>query len=206
MSPKEIRAILEGYLAPLPVDIEYKVEKYMDLLDTWGCKMPLTSIREPEEVVRFHFGESIFALSLGEIENGRLADVGSGAGFPGLALKLAKPGMQVTSIEPNKKKCAFLHEVVRTLDLQGTEIVAAGFELSEIREKSLSVVTCRALGERELVLDWAKEKLAPDGSVMLWLGDKDCEAVAATVGWLWDEPALIPGTRARFVLRGAPIR
>jgi 16S rRNA (guanine527-N7)-methyltransferase len=206
MNPKEIRAILEGYFAPLPSEMEYKVQKYMDLLDTWGRKMPLTSIRDPEEVVRLHFGESIFALSSVEIANGRLADLGSGAGFPGLALKLAKPDLQVALIEPNKKKSAFLHEVVRSLDMQGTEIVPRGFESAQIPPKSLSFVTCRALGQQDRVLDWAKEKLAPGESVLLWLGQRDCEAIAAKDGWRWSGPALIPGTRGRFVLRGSPIR
>ncbi len=206
MNPREIRAILEGYFAPLPGDMEHNVQKYMDSLDTWGRKMPLTSVREPEEVLRFHFGESIFAASLCEVANGRLADVGSGAGFPGLALKLAKPGLQVTLIESNKKKCAFLHEVVRSLDLHGTEIVPTEFEAAPIAPKSLSFVTCRALGKQDRVLHWAEEKLAPDGAVILWLGKEDCVIIAATEGWRWSEPALIPGTRGRFALRGSPIR
>jgi 16S rRNA (guanine527-N7)-methyltransferase len=205
MTPKEIRSILEGYFAPLPADIGYKVHKYMDLLDTWGRKMPLTSVRDHEEVVRFHFGESIFALSLRGIENGRLADVGSGAGFPGLAIKLASPELTVTLVEPNKKKCAFLHEVVRLLELHEVEIVPAGFESSGVATHSMDFITCRALGQHKAILDWAKDKFAASGDVLLWLGKQDCEQVAANSGWHWEDPALIPGTMGRFLLLGSPI-
>lgn len=205
MNPKEIRAILESYFVPLPDGVEYKVQKYIGLLDTWGRKMPLTSIRDHEEIVRFHFGESIFALSLVQMTNGRLADVGSGAGFPGLALKLVESSISLTLIEPNKKKCAFLHEAVRSLDLKGTEIISSAFESSQLTTKSSSFVTSRALGQHSSIVDWAREKLEPGGSILLWLAERDCKALATIGGWQWHAPELIPGTRERFVLRGSPI-
>ena len=205
MNPKEIREILEVYFTPIPVRMEYKIQKYMKLLDLWGRKMPLTSVRDPEEIVRFHFGESIFALSLCRMTKGRLADVGSGAGFPGLAIKLASPELAVTLIESNKKKCAFLHEAVRALELPGVEIISTGFEASGVAIRSTDFVVSRALGQRKAILDWAKDKLVVEGNLMLWLGEQDCEAVAASADWHWEEPALIPGTKGRFVLRGSPI-
>ena len=179
-----------------------KVEKYMDLLDRWGARMALTSIHDREEVVRFHFGESIFALSAADIGDGRLADVGSGAGFPGLALKLAVPSLPVTLIEPNKRKCAFLHEIVRSLELTDVRIIAARFESSPIERHSLRSITCRALGKPELLLDWASEKLKIGGSILLWIGTTEAEALLNERTWNWDRPTLIPGTRERFLLRG----
>lgn len=179
-----------------------KVEKYMDLLDRWGARMALTSIHDREEVVRFHFGESIFALSAADIGDGRLADVGSGAGFPGLALKLAVPSLPLTLIEPNKRKCAFLHEIVRSLELTDVRIIAARFESSPIERHSLRSIACRALGKPELLLDWASEKLMIGGSVLLWIGTTEAEALLNERTWNWDRPTLIPGTRERFLLRG----
>ncbi|MGC1108028.1 MAG: 16S rRNA (guanine(527)-N(7))-methyltransferase RsmG [Candidatus Acidiferrales bacterium] len=205
MKNKEIRAILDSYFAPLPDGVEHSVQKYIDLLDTWGRKMPLTSIRDHEEIVRFHFGESIFAVSLGKMTSGRLADVGSGAGFPGLALKLVEPSISLTLIESNKKKCAFLHEVVRALDLKGTEIISSVFESSPLRSGSLSFVTSRALGHHSDIVDWTRDKLEPAGSILLWVTGSDCKTLATRDGWRWQAPALIPGTRERFVLQGSPI-
>lgn len=203
MTPKRIHQLLEPYLSrPLPDRIEYKIQKYMALLDKWGARMPLTSVHDPEKTVRFHFGESIFALSAAGRDDGRLADVGSGAGFPGLAIKLANPALSVSLIESSKKKCAFLHEVVRSLELDGVQIIPSTFESSQIEAGSLSFVTSRALGRNDLVLAWAREKLIQDGSVILWVGGDDSRTVPTSPGWSWAAPVLIPGTNCRFLLRG----
>lgn len=203
MRSERTRAILEEYLSPIPDHIEDQVWKYMNLLELWGRRMPLTSVRGEEEVVRFHFGESIFALSLmGELSNGRLADVGSGAGFPGLALKLAAPQLDVLLIEPNKKKNAFMHEVIRRLSMNGAEVVSSAFGSARIEQASLSFVTCRGLGRHEVVLEWAKEKLCPGGSVLLWLGREDSMEIVRDDSWGWDKPVLIPPTEGRFILKG----
>lgn len=205
MRPERIRQILEEYLFGMPSGIEYQVHKYIDLLRLWQAKMPLSSIHDPEEIVRFHFGESIFASCLiSGAADGRLADVGTGAGFPGLPIKLVKPGLSVELIEPNRKKCAFLHEVLRSLDISGTKVVSSSFESSEIEPSSLSFVTCRALGNHSAMLRWARGRLKRDGSVILWLGRDDLINVSATPGWKWDRGAQILGSCARFILRGVP--
>lgn len=204
LRPERIRAILEGYLSPVPDHLEDEVWKYMNLLEVWKGRMALTSIHDPEQVVRFHFGESMFALSLMGNRNGRLADVGSGAGFPGSALKLAAPEVDVVLIEPNKKKSAFLHEVIRELSIRGAEVASIPFGSAKIDEASLSFVTCRALGQYQAVLAWAREKLRPGGSVLLWLGREDSAGISQITGWKWDEPALIPETSGRVILKGTP--
>lgn len=201
MNPKAIRDILEGYFSPLPDGIELKVSKYIELLGSWGLKVPLTSIRDPEKIVRFHFGESIFAISLSDLFDGRLADVGAGAGFPGLALKLARPKLSVTLIEPNAKKCAFLHEVARSLKLEDVEIISRQFKTSNIADDSVDYVSSRALRGQASLIDWAEEKLTSSGSVLLWVGGIECETLRANQRWLWTHK-LIPGTTGRFILRG----
>jgi 16S rRNA (guanine527-N7)-methyltransferase len=202
LNPTRIRAILEGYLTRLPDGIEFKVSRYLELLAAWGEKIPLTSVRDPEEIVRFHFGESMFAASLIEMANGRLADVGTGAGFPGLALKLVRPALAVTLIEPSKKKAAFLHEVMRSLGLNDTKVLATEFEHSPIEPESLSFVTSRATGQYPHLLDWAATTLAEGGAVVLWLGEDSLDAVTAAPGWSWAKPSLMPETRRRFVVAG----
>ena len=202
LKPTRIRTILEEYLTALPDGIEFKVSTYVELLAAWSEKIPLTSVRNPEEIVRFHFGESIFAASLIDMPNGRLADVGTGAGFPGLALKLARPTLAVTLIEPNKKKTAFLHEVIRSMGLNDTEVIATEFERSPIAPESLSYVASRATGQHLRLLDWAATTLGEGGAAVLWLGEDGLDTIAAKSGWFWTEPSLIPKTRRRFVVMG----
>lgn len=202
IAPTRIREILEAYYSPLPLGIEKKVAKYIDLLALWGRRMSLTAIKDPEEVVRAHFGESIFALSLSSLSEGRLADVGTGAGFPGLALKLTIPELPVALIEPNRKKCAFLNEIVRTLGLSGVEIIPLTFEGTKIEENSLATVTCRALRAEKRLLKWSHRVLKRDGELLLWIGAGDIQRMQGLGGWDWREPELIPGTKGRYILRG----
>src|ERR1700722_12293888 len=95
---------------PTPEQIS-KIREYVILLLKWNNLVSLTSITDPVDIVARHFGESMFAASLLPVENGRLADVGSGAGFPGVALKILHEDLKVVLVESNKKKSAFLSEI-----------------------------------------------------------------------------------------------
>ena len=108
--------------------------------------MNLTAIRDPEEIVRRHFGESLFAAQhIGECET--LLDFGSGAGFPGLPIQLFRPELRVTLAESQNKKATFLREVIRTLGLN-TEVWAARVETMPAA-RQFDVVTLRAVDNME---------------------------------------------------------
>src|SRR5260370_24023209 len=143
--------------------------KYIDLLLLWNHKVNLTSITDPEEILRRHFGESMFAAHSAFIETGRLADVGSGAGFPGLALKLLAPDLEVFLIESVMKKATFLLEVVRHLNLTGVKVVVSRFEDLRDTLAPLDFICARALGDHYQLLDWAKYNINIGGQVVLWL-------------------------------------
>src|ERR1700693_808752 len=137
-------------LAPFAISPNHdqiaRVQEYVVLLLKWNRSVSLTSITDPVEIVGRHFGESMFASELLPVENCRLADVGTGAVFPGLALKIASPSLHVTLIESNKKKCAFLSEVVRALGFSDVEIRPERFE--EIRQEPVlpTLITSRGAG------------------------------------------------------------
>jgi 16S rRNA (guanine527-N7)-methyltransferase len=115
MTPETITALLAPYAAITP-ELAAQLLIYLDLILKWNDRVNLTAIRTPEEIVRRHFGESLFAgAHLGPCRT--LLDFGSGAGFPGLPIQLLRPDVQVTLAESRARKAAFLHEAVRTLHL-----------------------------------------------------------------------------------------
>jgi len=126
MTPERLQELLSDYIAqPLaPRQLE-QLLTYLDLLLKWNAKTNLTAIREPEQIVRRHFGESLALAEmvdeLAGIETS--ADLGSGAGFPGLPLAIFCPEIKITCIESQNKKATFLKEVVRTLDLPNVSVL-----------------------------------------------------------------------------------
>lgn len=193
-------------LAPYGVDAQdslcERIRTYTILLLRWSRKVALTTITEPSEIVRFHFGESLCAISVLPPLRGRLADIGSGAGFPGLPLKLSSLETHVTLIEPNTKKVAFLWEVIRELNLDGMDVFHGRAEDMPSEFLPFNFVTTRALGFYPRILKWASYRLFPEGVIAFWLGGKNATAIAREKDWNWMNPALIPGTRNRYILAG----
>ena len=193
-------------LAPFGIllsdDQVLKVREYIQLLLKWNRLMNLTSVVDPVEIVSRHFGESLFAATLLPVENGRLADVGSGAGFPGLALKIVHPHLHVTLIESNKKKSAFLSEVTRSLNLSDVEVSTMRFEEIRPGEDVVDFVTARAVGGFPGLLRWAKTALSCRGHLLLWAGAEDVTSISNAKGWIWNPPARIPGSLRRYLLVG----
>lgn len=116
LSESAIAALLEPYLVA-PTELLPRLSVYLDLLLKWNARTNLTAIREPEEIVRRHFGESLFAARHLVSDVPTLLDLGSGAGFPGIPIALLRPDIQVTLAESQHKKASFLREAVRTLGL-----------------------------------------------------------------------------------------
>lgn len=113
----------EAELPPLRLE---QLHTYLELLLRWNARINLTAVRDPEQMVTRHFGESLFAARV-LLEDRRchaltLADVGSGAGFPGIPLKLFAPELELTLIESQGKKATFLREVLRALHLERAQV------------------------------------------------------------------------------------
>jgi len=179
------------------------IQKYMAMLLAWNDKVNLTAIRDPLEVLYRHFCECMYAAAVVPLKRGRLADVGSGAGFPGLALKIASPELDVILIESNVKKATFLAEVVRELGFTNTRVLVSRYE--ELGEEIAPVdyVCSRALGEFEKFLGWARSERVGADNAVLWAGGRDIEAVRRITGWSWREPIAVPHSLQRFLLVGA---
>ena len=205
LSNPEIANALAPYgLKPLSDAQLSSIAAYVNLLKKWNQTVPLTSLEDGPEIVSRHFGESIFPSRLLPMESGRLADVGSGAGFPGLPLKIAFQALHVTLVEPNLKKCAFLREVSAMLGIASVEIVRCPYEEFAPPAQSFDFICCRALGNYRRLLQWARGTIKSRGHVILWLGFDDSVSVSRIKGWNWDLPVNIPESRRRVILIGRP--
>jgi 16S rRNA (guanine527-N7)-methyltransferase len=158
--------------AAVPPGIYQQLSAYLDLLVKWNARTNLTAIREPEEMVRRHFGESLFAgLQIGErvAERATMLDFGSGAGFPGLPIQLLLPQLRVTLAESQGKKSSFLREAVRTLGL-GTEVWAGRVEaMPEVlgAGRRFDVVTMRAVDNMEQAVLEARRRVNAGGWLVM---------------------------------------
>jgi 16S rRNA (guanine527-N7)-methyltransferase len=179
------------------------IQRYMTLLLAWNDKINLTAIRDPLEMLYRHFCESMYAAVAVPLQGGRLADVGSGGGFPGLPLKIIRPELHVFLIESNVKKATFLAEAVRELDVAEARVLVSRYEELGEEIAPLDVVCSRALGEFEKFLNWTGSAQVAAKQVILWAGGRDIEEIKKIEGWSWREPISIPLSLQRFLLVGA---
>jgi 16S rRNA (guanine527-N7)-methyltransferase len=218
MTPARIRELLAPFLAaPLAASQLDQISIYIDLLLRWNSRVNLTAIRDPEHIVMRHFGESLFAarhllpdpgasptsssVAGSAAALARIVDLGSGAGFPGLPLKIWSPGSAMTLIESNHKKVAFLREVIRALTLTSIDVFPG--RARDYPAASAALVTLRAVERLESVLPTAAGLLAPGSRLALLIGQTQVSmAQTCLPHLLWDVPLPIPGSTARVILIG----
>jgi 16S rRNA (guanine527-N7)-methyltransferase len=196
-----------GVLSPSQLD---HISTYIDLLMRWNSRVNLTAIRNPEEIVARHFGESLFTArqlfpgdspgSAGGEDRARLADLGSGAGFPGIPIKLWAPGIALTLIESNHKKATFLGEVVRSLTLTNIDIQNTR---AEALSQTYEIVTLRAVEHFADALGVAARLTTPTGRIALLIGSSQLDQAHSTLPHVtWHPPVLVPQSQSRVLLIG----
>jgi 16S rRNA (guanine527-N7)-methyltransferase len=117
---------------------------------------------------------------------------------------MALPALDVTLIESNVKKAAFLSELHRQLRLDNVHVFHGRTNGLE-QAKAFDLVTARAVGRYGDMLKWASMQLTAGGRVVLWLGEKQVEKVRMSAAWRWQNPAPIPGTKNRFIVVGVAL-
>lgn len=143
---------------------------YLDQLQAWNKLTNLTTIVAAEDIVVKHFIDSIVVLQFEDMRIGAtLLDVGSGAGFPGIPLKIARPDLSLTLVEPSPKKASFLHFIVGCLKLEHTKVCNETFErfVDQPSVDSYEYITTRAL-RYDFVLGQCASVLHKAGKVLLY--------------------------------------
>src|SRR5216684_3651333 len=179
------------------------IQQYIAMLLKWNEKISLTAIREPLEILYRHFCESMYAAAAVPLERGRLADVGSGGGFPGLPLKIIRPDLRVFLVESNLKKATFVAEDIRELGLNDAQVLVRRYEELHEEIAPLDYVCSRALGEFPAFLNWAASNQIGAKQAILWIGARDLPEIESISGWDWREPIQIPHSLRRLLLVGA---
>jgi 16S rRNA (guanine527-N7)-methyltransferase len=228
MECHRIAELLQPFLSvPLAESQLRDISTYIDILLHWNARINLTAVRQPEDIVTRHFGESLFAAghlfsqpklhdaTVGEprppkpsaaferpdeTHSTQLIDVGSGAGFPGLPIKIYSPHTHLTLIESNQKKATFLREVSRTLTLTDVNVFAGR---AEAFESLGAIVTLRAVEHFEDVLPIAARLVTPTGHLALLIGQGQLDTLPELAPvFHWSEPIPVPLSESRILMIG----
>ncbi|MBS0431116.1 MAG: 16S rRNA (guanine(527)-N(7))-methyltransferase RsmG [Proteobacteria bacterium] len=157
----------------LQPDAVSRLLDYLALLLRWNGTYNLTAVREPAQMVTRHLLDSLGVLPF--VQGVTLADLGTGAGLPGVPLAVARPDLRVTLVDSNGKKARFLREVVRALPLANARV--AQLRVRDL-QGSFDCVTARAFASLGDMLAWAGHVLAPAGTWLALKGRIDPEELA----------------------------
>lgn len=150
-----------------------KLNKFYNLLIEWNKKINLTRIEEEEEVYLKHFYDSLTiakAVYLSEIKT--LCDIGTGAGFPGIVLKIFYPNLKITLIDSLKKRVNYLNEIIKDLGIDNIEAIHVR---GEDYKGQYDVVTSRAVANIEKLLGYTMHLVSPTGIFIAMKGDIEKE-------------------------------
>jgi 16S rRNA (guanine527-N7)-methyltransferase len=145
-------------------------QAHFDLLIRWNAKTNLTSVRDPEEILRRHFAESAYLTEVLPLGPGTLIDVGSGGGFPGIPVKIMSPETRVVLVESVTKKAVFLKEAARAVGLPGLEVFAGRFE--DLKGIEAEWLTMRAVRLDASLLNDIR-RIVPRGTLAIFMGEGD---------------------------------
>jgi len=159
-----------------------------------------TAVRAPEQAARTHIADSLVALELDAVGTAaHIADLGSGAGFPGLALAVALPAAAVSLIESQRRKCEFLERLCEAAEVENAQVVCSRAEGWREGMLRCDVVVARALAPQPVVLEYAAPLLQVGGSLLDWRGRRDAEQERAAA-----RAAAELGLGAAEIRRAAP--
>lgn len=201
MESATIAALLQPF-AELTPAVLAKTSTYLELLVKWNAKVNLTAVRDREGIITRHFGESFFAARtlFPEPRWESAVDLGSGAGFPGLPLAMLRPEVEVTLVESNSKKAAFLSEAIRVMELGNARVFSRRAEAYPTRA---DLVAMRAVEEFGRAVRVAADLVREGGRIALMIGPSQLGKARMLVPQVkWQEPWPLPGGGSRLLLAG----
>ncbi len=202
MTGAEISALLEHRCGlSIPPPLAEQLRRYLELLLRWNERTNLTAVRDPEQIVLRHFGESIQCSRALPADTRTLLDFGSGAGFPGAVCALHRPELAVTLAESQGKKAAFLQELCRVLRVSA--IVFAGRVEALPYVAQFDAVTLRAVDDMGSAAAVAAGRVAPNGRLVLMTTKAALQGASSSLnGLAWDDILTLCGSREGIIAFG----
>ena len=198
-----LRKSLDDGLRTLALDpaLSAPLLDYLALLLRWNKTYNLTAVRDPQEMVSKHLLDSLAMHPFVDdiaARGGSLADLGTGAGLPGIPLSIVKPGLRVTLVESAGKKARFMREAIRQLGLRDARVAESRIE-AVAEPGAYDAITARALATLPLIIELGGHLLKPDGCLLAMKGVYPHDEIAALpAGWAVREvhPLTVPGLDA----------
>lgn len=162
-------------LKKLQIDLSSKqikqFEDYFQLLIEWNQKINLTSIVDESEVYEKHFLDSIKMVEVISLDQQSICDIGAGAGFPSIPLKIIYPNLKITIVDSLNKRIKFLEELVKTLELDNVTLVAARAEEYTINHReSFDIVSARAVARLNILMELCVGLIKENGYFIAYKG------------------------------------
>jgi 16S rRNA (guanine527-N7)-methyltransferase len=142
---------------------------YLQELGDWNKKFNLTAIRDPEDIIIKHFVDSLTPLPY-MTRSGGLMDVGSGAGFPGIPLKIAAPQLQVSLVDSSRRRVSFMKHIIRMLGLEGITVLHSRLEDIDQPPEPFESIISRAFRQLETLLHLVTPLLQPGNRLVAMIG------------------------------------
>ena len=170
----ELTALLDAHGLDDPIRARLRT-----LIELLGTSAAPTSIHDPRDVVRVHIADSLAGLEVPELRAARdIADLGAGAGLPGLVLAATLPEAHVVLVESVSRKCAFLRAAAREMDLANAEVAWTRAEEWQAGLGACDVVCARALAALPVLIEYAAPLLRDQGVLIAWKGAVPAEEAA----------------------------
>ncbi len=152
----------------LTKDMQEKLDKYAQFLIEYNQHTNLTAIKTIDEIYLKHFYDSLTLVKIANLKTGKLLDVGTGAGFPGLVLAIIFPDLEVTLLDSNNKKITFLNECIKKLELKNVQTVYSRAEdYTRCHREYFDFVTSRAVAELRILLELNIPALKVNGNFLV---------------------------------------
>ena len=175
---EKFRSLLNRFGLKLSWDQTHKLGIFLDELEEWSKKFNLTGLASRQSIINELLIDSMMPTSFMP-GNGNLLDIGSGAGFPAIPIKICKPSLQCQLMEPNSKKISFLKQIIRLAELEKIDVIKGRIEDEEglLHPEGYDVITSRGLAPLPQFLTWGAPHLTPGGLIVAFLGSQSKEAL-----------------------------